>query len=93
MVCADALVDSKRLRDGFLSKEELRRISVAVTRLQGAPLHIDDMASLRLHELRARARRRKCEKGIELIIVDYLQLMTPPRAENRTQGLLCFRGG
>ena len=85
MLCAEANVDSHRLRTGRLQPEEWRMLSRAVARLSPAPIHIDDSASLKILELRAKARRLKAEKDIDLLIIDYLQLIQGPAAEGRQQ--------
>ena len=75
MICSDARVNSKRLRSGYLAQDEMNRIVASVGRLSEAPIYIDDSDSLTALELRAKARRLKKEKGIGLMIIDYLQLM------------------
>jgi replicative DNA helicase len=65
-----------KLKPGFkITKEELKRISKAAQDLSNAPLFIDDTPSLAIGDLRAKARRKKREEDIQLIAVDYLQLM------------------
>ncbi|MBW1963013.1 MAG: replicative DNA helicase [Deltaproteobacteria bacterium] len=75
MLCAEASVDSSRLRSGFFSKKDWMNITDAAGFLSEAPIFIDDSANLSAMEIRAKARRLKLEKGIGLIIIDYLQLM------------------
>jgi replicative DNA helicase len=58
----------------------------ALGRLSEAPFYIDDTPALSIMQIRAKARRMKAEKGLDLLIVDYLQLITgPSKSENRTQ--------
>ena len=58
----------------------------ALGRLSEAPFYIDDTPALSIMQIRAKARRMKAEKGLDLLIVDYLQLIAGPRkSENRTQ--------
>lgn len=82
-VCAEARVNSHRMRTGFLRAEDPHRIAGAAGRLTESHLYIDDTAGISLYELRAKARRLKAERGLALVIVDYIQLMSMPRGENR----------
>ncbi len=75
MICSDARVDFKRLRTGYLAQDEINRIVASVGRLSEAPIYTDDSGALTALELRAKARRLKKDKGIGMIVVDYLQLM------------------
>jgi replicative DNA helicase len=69
-------IDSKRLKTGSLSKEEFRRLMTAAEQLGQARIHIDDTPALTVMDLRSRCRRLKSkEKDLNLIVVDYLQLM------------------
>src|SRR5437667_375281 len=79
--------DSHRFRGGFLDHaKDWPRITRALGRLAQAPLYIEDTPALSIMQLRAKARRLKAEKGLDLLIVDYLQLVTGHgRFENRTQ--------
>lgn len=86
MLCAEAQVDSSRLRTGYLTDTDWPRLSQAMGRLSEAPIYIDDTANLTAIEMRAKARKLKAEHGLGLIIIDYLQLMQSyKRSENRTQ--------
>lgn len=86
LLAAEATVDSQRLRTGQLTEDHWRRIGHALARLSEAPLYIDDTPNIPLVELRARARRLQQEAGLDLILIDYLQLMSAGgRAENRQQ--------
>jgi replicative DNA helicase len=86
MLCAEAMVDSQRVRQGRLRDEDFTRLARAAGVLQNCQLWIDDTPALNLLEMRSKARRLKVEHDIGLIIVDYLQLMRgPERAENRVQ--------
>jgi replicative DNA helicase len=75
MLCSEARIDSSRLKSGFFSMEDWRRLTDAAGILSEAPIYIDDSASLSAMEIRAKARRLKMDKNIGLIIIDYLQLM------------------
>ena len=72
-------VDLTRMRRGFLDDADWARLYDAAQDLSGAPLYIDDSPSLGTLEMRARCRRLKAEKGLGLVIVDYLQLMRASR--------------
>jgi len=86
LLCAEGRVDSSRLRHGRLEDDEYGRLATAAGLLNTAPIWIDDTPSLTALELRAKARRLRAEVDLELVIVDYLQLMAGPRgAENRQQ--------
>ena len=86
LLTAEARVDAHRLRQGLLKDSDYALMARAAGLLSGAPIWIDDSASLTPLELRAKARRIKAEVDIGLVIVDYLQLMrSTEQAENRTQ--------
>ena len=86
LLCAEARVDSHRVRTGYLEAGDWKRIGAAAGRLADAPLFIDDTANLTVLEARAKARRIRAEHGLELVVIDYLQLMQGRwRAENRQQ--------
>jgi replicative DNA helicase len=75
MLCAEARVDSARLRSGFFSRDDWDALTEAAGALSEAPLFIDDSPDLGTVEIRAKARRLKMEQDIGMIIIDYLQLM------------------
>ncbi len=86
MLCAEARVDQYRLRTGSLRDEDWDRLTEAAARLQDVPLFIDDTGGASLRDIRARAKRLQAERGLALVVVDYVQLMQPNRrAENRQQ--------
>ena len=86
LLCAEARVNSVNVRTGFLQPPDWRRLTDAAGRLSEAPLYIDDSANLSVLEVRAKARRLKHEHGLELVVIDYLQLMQGrARSENRQQ--------
>jgi replicative DNA helicase len=86
LLCAEAEIDSHKLRTGFTSREDWNKMTHALGRLADAPLFIEDTPALSIMQIRAKARRLKAEKGLDLLIVDYLQLITGHgRFENRTQ--------
>jgi len=75
MLCAEAKVDSKKLRSGFLAEHDWQLLIEAASVLSEAPIFVDDTPAISVLELRAKARRLKSEHNISLIIIDYLQLM------------------
>jgi replicative DNA helicase len=85
MLAMETGVDSHRLRTGYIDEDEWDRVSHAFGKLATAPLYIDDSAGITIMELRSRARRLHAEYGIEILIIDYLQLMVGSRNENRVQ--------
>jgi replicative DNA helicase len=85
LLCAEARVDSTRVRNGQLQEDDWKKISRAMGRLAEAPIWIDDNPNLTIMEIRAKARRLKSQIGdLGVIVIDYLQLMTGrSNAENR----------
>ena len=75
MLCAEARINSQKIRSGFLSERDWLRLTDAAATLSEAPIFIDDTPALSVLEIRAKARRLRSEHNIGLIIVDYLQLM------------------
>jgi replicative DNA helicase len=81
-------IDSQRLRTGFLDEMDFVGVSKAMTALSEAPIYIDDTPNISTMELRTKARRLQAEVGLDLVIVDYLQLMqssTTTKDANRVQ--------
>ncbi len=87
LLCSEARIDAHRINTGFLSKEDWNNLSRASGDLSETKIFIDDTASVTVPELRSKSRRLSMENGLDLLIVDYLQLMSGsgPRYENRTQ--------
>lgn len=76
MICSEAMIDSHKLRTGNLEDEEWKRFAKAIALLANAPIYIDDTPAISIAEMRAKCRRLKLkEKGLGLVMVDYLQLM------------------
>ena len=75
MICAEAGVDSWKLRTGNLSDNDFPKIGYAMSALSEASIYIDDSPLVNIMEIRTKARRLQAEKGLGLIVVDYLQLM------------------
>ena len=98
MLASCAQVDSKNLRQGFLTKDDMRKLTSAMEQLMQAKLFIDDTPGISVSEMRAKARRLRQQEGLDLIIVDYLQLMSAvpiggKRFENRTQEVSAISRG
>jgi len=86
LLCAEAKVDSHKVRTGYLEPRDWTRLTNAAGRLAEAPVYIDDSPALTVLEARAKARRMKAEHGLDLIVIDYLQLMRGRhQQENRQQ--------
>lgn len=88
LLSMDAGIDQQRLRTGWIEEDEWERIVYASDKLAEANIWIDDTAGISTMEMRSKARRLQAEHGIDLIIVDYLQLMqarADGRSENRVQ--------
>ncbi len=83
MLCAEARVDSHRLRGGFLSNDDWANLTHAASVLSEAPIFIDDSPDISALNIRAKARRLKSDKKLGLVIVDYLQLMKGHRHSER----------
>jgi replicative DNA helicase len=75
MLCAEAGIDSQRLRVGEMHDEDWTHLWDACDTMSRAKIYIDDTAGITAMEMRSRARRLKAEHGLDLIVVDYLQLM------------------
>jgi replicative DNA helicase len=85
ILCAEAMVDQQKVRSGYLDEDDWRRLVEAAGKLSKATLFIDDSAGLSVRELKAKARNLKAEKGLGLIVIDYLQLLSGSSRENRQQ--------
>ena len=86
MLASKSGVDSRRLRLELQNEAEEKRIMEAIGILSEAPIYVDDSPQLRVVEMRSKARRLSFERSIDLVIVDYLQLMQgESRSENRVQ--------
>jgi len=92
LLASEAQVNSRKIQTGFLPKEDKGKLLSALERLMESKMFIDDTPGITLPEMRAKARRLKQQEGrLDLIVVDYLQLMTGTNStgkkgfENRTQ--------
>jgi replicative DNA helicase len=86
LLCAEARIDSHRIKSGFFSRDDWNRLTEAAGVLSEAPIYIDDSPDISATSIRAKARRLKMDKGLGLVIVDYLQLMRG-RASNERRDL------
>jgi replicative DNA helicase len=92
LLCATAMVDATRLRSGRVTQEDWPRVSQAADQLSRAKIFVDDTEGMTVGEMRTKARRLKSREGLDLVVVDYIQLMegAPGRGrrdENRVQEL------
>ena len=86
MVCSRAGVDANKMRFGQLQQDDWTRLGVAFGDLGDAPVYIDDTPVLSVMEMKAKARRLKAELGsLDLVVIDYLQLIEAQRTDNRVQ--------
>lgn len=87
MLCAEGNIDAQVLRTGALSPEDWSKLTIAMGTLSNAGIYIDDTPGLRVNEIRAKCRRLAQEKGLGMIVIDYLQLIqgSGRRGENRQQ--------
>jgi replicative DNA helicase len=96
LLSSTAIVDAGRIRSGRLAPEDWSRVGRAADRLSAARLFIDDSEGVGLGEMRTKCRRLKSREGLDLLIVDYIQLMegtTGRREENRVQEISAISRG
>ena len=94
VLCAEAGVDQRRFRGGYLDQSERGKLAKALRVLVESKLFIDDTANLSIIELAAKCRRLQSEQGLDLVIVDYLQLLgSKGRVESRVQEVSAFSRG
>jgi len=86
LLCSEAQLDIKKVRTGFIGEREIERLKLSAEVYSQANIYIDESAALTVMEMKAKARRLKMEQNLNLIFIDYMQLMRPGgRFENRTQ--------
>jgi replicative DNA helicase len=85
LLSMDTRIDSHRLRTGHLNESDLQSVMEAMGRLASVPIFIEDTPGLSVMEVRSKARRLQSQAGVDLIIIDYLQLMAGRRSDNRVQ--------
>ncbi|HLW51877.1 MAG TPA: replicative DNA helicase [Candidatus Angelobacter sp.] len=101
MLCSQSMVDSHKLRTGFLGRDDYRKLVDGLAALVEAPIFIDDTPSISLSEMRAKCRRLQQAHGrLDMVVVDYLQLVAASplgssgrRYENRTQEVSAISRG
>jgi len=76
LICAEAELDSEKIKKGTLEEYEWQQLHHKIRKLDNAPIYIDDTPALSIRELRTKCRRLKAKHGLEMIIIDYLQLMS-----------------
>ncbi len=87
MLCAEGNIDAQRLRTGDLQSEDWQKLTMAMGSLSNAGIYIDDTPGVRVSDIRAKCRRLKQEKGLGMILIDYMQLIrgNGKSGENRQQ--------
>lgn len=86
MICAEANVDAGRMRTGFLEPDDWEKLTMAIGSLSEANIYIDDSPSVTVADIRAKCRRLKKERGLGMILIDYLQLIHGRgKGDNRQQ--------
>jgi len=88
LISAEAELDSEKIKKGSLADHEWQQLNHKITALSAAPIYIDDTPGLSIRELRTKCRRLRSQKDVQMIIIDYLQLMsgnTDGRGGNREQ--------
>src|SRR4030066_390917 len=93
MLCSHARIDAHKLRMGFLDDKQWSDLSYGLGSLSEAPIFIDDTPGLTVLEVRAKARRLKAQYDVQLVVVDYLQLMEASRGGNRQQEISIISRG
>ncbi|HEO1872827.1 TPA: replicative DNA helicase [Streptococcus agalactiae] len=87
MLAAEGMVDSHSLRTGQLTDQDWNNVTIAQGALADAPIYIDDTPGIKITEIRSRSRKlsQEVDDGLGLIVIDYLQLISGTRPENRQQ--------
>jgi replicative DNA helicase len=86
MLCADAGLDIQKVRKGFISERELEKLKLSAEALSQARVFLDETAALTVMEMKAKARRLKMERNLDILFIDYIQLMRAGgRFENRKE--------
>ncbi len=86
LLCAEAQLDIKKVRTGFIGERDFEKLKLSAEVLARAKIFVDESPALTVMEMKAKARRLKMEQNLDLVFIDYIQLMRPGgRFENRTQ--------
>ncbi len=83
LLSMEARIESQKMRSGRLEEQEWKLLHDAIEKISEAPIIIDDTPGINIFELRAKCRRMKAQHGIELVVIDYLQLMSGTGESNR----------
>ena len=83
LISSETEIEGQKIKTGKLTDFEWEQLHTKIKRLQDAPIYVDDTPSLSVFELRAKCRRLKQKHGLDMILIDYLQLMTAPGAQSR----------
>ncbi|MDO4564497.1 MAG: replicative DNA helicase [Clostridia bacterium] len=75
MLCSEAAVDSQRIKEGVLTQEETQRLMDSAIPMQASKLHIDDTGGVTVAQIRSKCRRLQARFGLDMVIIDYMQLM------------------
>ncbi len=98
LLCSAARVDQHKFRAGFLNGEERRKLQVALSNLTESPIFLDDTAGINLMDIHSKLRRMQAEHGLDLVVIDYLQLISSPgggrgASQNRNQEVSAISRG
>ncbi|UFJ40424.1 replicative DNA helicase [Brevibacillus humidisoli] len=86
MLCAEGNIDAQKMRTGWLEEDDWQKLTMAIGTLGKAPIYIDDTPGITVQDIRAKCRRLQAERGLGMILIDYLQLIHGRgRGENRQQ--------
>ncbi len=85
MICSEAKVDSNKVRTGFFGDREWPKLTAAAGHLSEAPIFIDDSPTMTVLQMRAKARRLRSERGLGMVVIDYLQLMKGREGSERRE--------
>ena len=93
VLCSQAAINMQALRQGTLPKAEYKKIPFAAKAMNEAPIYIDDEPGISLVDLKAKCRLLKKKQRLDMVIIDYLQLMTGPKSENRQNEISAISRG
>ena len=85
MLCAESNIDSHKFRTGMMEDEDWEKLTLAIGTLAEAPIYIDDSAGTTMYDIRGKCRRLKVERGVGLVLIDYLQLINSHRGRESRQ--------
>jgi replicative DNA helicase len=86
MICAEANIDAHKLRTGMLEEADWEKLTMGISALSQAPIYIDDTPGITVTDIRSKCRRLQAEKGLGMILIDYMQLIQGRgRGDNRQQ--------